>query len=74
MAVEVLDDIIEQLANEMGVYGCHTEEHPDEQLEASAQPAAEQQTLEGTEPPKRGRGRRVAPFVVPGGSQAEATQ
>lgn len=33
MSIEILDDIIEELADSLGIYGAHTEEHPDGQCE-----------------------------------------
>lgn len=33
MKGETLDDIVEELADELGIYGAHAEEHPDGQCE-----------------------------------------
>lgn len=33
MSIETLDDIVEELADSLGVYGAHAEEHPDGQCE-----------------------------------------
>lgn len=33
MSIETLDDIVEELADGLGIYGAHGEEHPDGQCE-----------------------------------------
>lgn len=33
MAIEELSDIVEELADDLGIYGAHAEEHPDGQCE-----------------------------------------
>lgn len=32
-SIETLDDVVEELANELGIYGSHIEEHSDGQCE-----------------------------------------